>query len=45
MACSHGIAIGGSRVDPSTQQRLEEIHVQRLCFAHLLILQASHPLC
>ena len=38
VASSHGVAISRSRVHPSTQQRLKEVHVQRLCIAHLFIL-------
>ena len=38
MASSHGIAVGRPRVHPRAQQRLEEVHVQRLAAALPLIL-------
>ena len=38
MSCGHGISICGARMHPGTQQGLEEVHVQRLCFPFLLIL-------
>ena len=40
MAGSHSVAIRGPRVHPSAQQRLEQVHLQRLCSAHPIVLQA-----
>ena len=42
MAGSHGVAVSGPRVHPRAQQRLKEVHVQRLAAALPLILCTSH---
>ena len=42
MAGSHGVAVGRPRVHPRAQQRLEQVHVQRLAFALSLVLCTCH---